>query len=116
MAEKLRLAELELTKRQTAWDSTALREQLERVRNEKVSLGQRLQASEQRATLLESEKEDLARRLALVSLDKTAKKRWSETKQLTYQTTNMSNCFDSTEFDTDFGVWRRHAGSLDLLI
>ena len=80
MAEKLRVAELELTKRQNARDPAALREQLERVRNEKVSLDQQLQASEQRAKLLEAEKEDLARRLALLSLDKTAKKRWSESK------------------------------------
>lgn len=80
MAEKLRVAELELTKRQNARDPAALREQLERVRNEKVSLDQQLRASEHRAKLLEAEKEDLARRLALLSLDKTAKKRWSESK------------------------------------
>lgn len=85
VAEKLRLAELELTKRQNARDPATLREQLERVRTEKVTLDQQLQASEHRAQLLEAEKEDLARRLALLSLDKTAKKRWTEAKHATNQ-------------------------------
>jgi chromosome segregation ATPase len=85
VAEKLRLAELELTKRQSARDPATLRDQLERVRTEKVTLDQQLQASEHRAQQLETEKEDLARRLALLSLDKTAKKRWSEAKHLTNQ-------------------------------
>lgn len=85
VAEKLRLAELELSKRQTSRDPAALRKQLERVRSEKVSLDQQLQGSEQRVKVLETEKADLARRLALESLDKTAKKRWSESKQLTHQ-------------------------------